>query len=103
MDKRAEESYNITRQLDMSPWSSGQDAALSRLNQGFDSPRRYQESWKFNVFGIFLCLKIGRIFSFITILSLFVQVDEFINGSLLFYQVYIDIILCCHINIFVAQ
>ena len=26
----------------MSPWSSGQDVALSRLNQGFDSPRRYQ-------------------------------------------------------------
>lgn len=26
----------------VSPWSSGQDVALSRLSQGFDSPRRYQ-------------------------------------------------------------
>ncbi len=25
----------------MSRWSSGQDVALSRLNQGFDSPTRY--------------------------------------------------------------
>ena len=24
------------------PWSSGQDASLSRWNQGFDSPRHYQ-------------------------------------------------------------
>lgn len=30
----------------MSPWSSGQDVALSRRNQGFDSPRRYQEKKK---------------------------------------------------------
>lgn len=28
----------------MSPWSSGQDVALSRLSQGFDSPRRYQQN-----------------------------------------------------------
>lgn len=28
--------------FDLSPWSSGQDVALSRLSQGFDSPRRYQ-------------------------------------------------------------
>ena len=27
----------------MLPWSSGQDAALSRLNQGFDSPWKYQK------------------------------------------------------------
>ena len=26
----------------MVPWSSGQDASLSRWNQGFDSPRHYQ-------------------------------------------------------------
>ena len=27
----------------MVPWSSGQDASLSRWNQGFDSPRHYQQ------------------------------------------------------------
>ena len=27
----------------MAPWSSGQDAALSRRSQGFDSPWGYQE------------------------------------------------------------
>ena len=29
-------------QVNMVPWSSGQDASLSRWNQGFDSPRHYQ-------------------------------------------------------------
>ena len=28
--------------MNMLDWSSGQDAALSRLNQGFDSPIEYQ-------------------------------------------------------------
>ena len=28
----------------MVPWSSGQDASLSRWNQGFDSPGHYQSS-----------------------------------------------------------
>ena len=28
----------------MAPWSSGQDASLSRWNQGFDSPRSHLES-----------------------------------------------------------
>lgn len=37
-------SYNrcVVNYIDMSPWSSGQDASLSRWNQGFDSPWRYQ-------------------------------------------------------------
>ena len=29
--------------LNVLSWSSGQDVALSRRNQGFDSPREYQE------------------------------------------------------------
>ena len=32
---------NRTTQLDMAPWSSGQDASLSRWNPGFDSPRSH--------------------------------------------------------------
>lgn len=28
----------------MAPWSSGQDASLSRWNQGFDSPRSHLKS-----------------------------------------------------------
>lgn len=30
----------------MVPWSSGQDVALSRQNQGFDSPWDYQKKQK---------------------------------------------------------
>lgn len=37
----------------MSPWSSGQDTALSRRTQGFDSPRRYQALTPFEI----LCLQ----------------------------------------------
>ena len=33
----------MTNVLNKSPWSSGQDASLSRWNQGFDSPWRYQK------------------------------------------------------------
>ena len=29
--------------MNMAPWSSGQDASLSRWNQGFDSPRSQVE------------------------------------------------------------
>ena len=32
---------NKTQKTDMAPWSSGQDASLSRWNQGFDSPRSH--------------------------------------------------------------
>ena len=35
--------YTFIRKLNMLSWSSGQDVALSRRNQGFDSPREYQE------------------------------------------------------------
>ena len=34
--------YTFIRKLNMLSWSSGQDVALSRRNQGFDSPREYQ-------------------------------------------------------------
>ena len=30
--------------MNKAPWSSGQDASLSRWNQGFDSPRSHLES-----------------------------------------------------------
>ena len=34
--------FRPEQQLNTVPWSSGQDASLSRWNQGFDSPRHYQ-------------------------------------------------------------
>ncbi len=34
--------YTFIRKLNALSWSSGQDVALSRRNQGFDSPREYQ-------------------------------------------------------------
>ena len=42
----------------MVPWSSGQDVALSRQNQGFDSPWDYQKT-KANVdlHSLFISLK----------------------------------------------
>ena len=33
---------NKRKEKNTVPWSSGQDASLSRWNQGFDSPRHYQ-------------------------------------------------------------
>ena len=39
--------------INMSPWSSGQDTALSRRTQGFDSPRRYQSLRPFEI----LCIQ----------------------------------------------
>ena len=33
-----------TANINKAPWSSGQDASLSRWNQGFDSPRSHLES-----------------------------------------------------------
>ena len=38
------EGTEKTSKTDMAPWSSGQDASLSRWNQGFDSPRSHLES-----------------------------------------------------------
>ena len=35
---------NQTADMNKAPWSSGQDASLSRWNQGFDSPRSHLES-----------------------------------------------------------
>ena len=35
---------NRTADMNKAPWSSGQDASLSRWNQGFDSPRSHLES-----------------------------------------------------------
>ena len=32
----------------MAPWSSGQDASLSRWNQGFDSPRSHLRSAEYS-------------------------------------------------------
>ena len=32
---------NRTADMNKAPWSSGQDASLSRWNQGFDSPRSH--------------------------------------------------------------
>ena len=34
--------FHVAKQYMLS-WSSGQDVALSRRNQGFDSPREYQK------------------------------------------------------------
>lgn len=39
----------IKHERNMLSWSSGQDVALSRRNQGFDSPREYQKPWNHNV------------------------------------------------------
>ena len=36
------------RQVNMAPWSSGQDASLSRWNQGFDSPRSHLRSAEYS-------------------------------------------------------
>ena len=36
--------YGKNIKTDMAPWSSGQDASLSRWNQGFDSPRSHLRS-----------------------------------------------------------
>ena len=41
--------------LYMLPWSSGQDAALSRLNQGFDSPWKYQHEKRRSLECLFSC------------------------------------------------
>ena len=41
--------YTFIRKLNALSWSSGQDVALSRRNQGFDSPREYQKPWNHNV------------------------------------------------------
>ena len=35
--------FHVAKQYMLS-WSSGQDVALSRRNQGFDSPREYQKN-----------------------------------------------------------
>ena len=35
---------NRTADMNKAPWSSGQDASLSRWNQGFDSPRSHLKS-----------------------------------------------------------
>lgn len=35
--------FHVVKQYMLS-WSSGQDVALSRRNQGFDSPREYQKN-----------------------------------------------------------
>ncbi len=45
-DLQIEERYSIIKiacesNIIMAPWSSGQDASLSRWNQGFDSPRSH--------------------------------------------------------------
>jgi hypothetical protein len=49
----------------MAPWSSGQDVALSRLKQGFDSPRGHQirKSW--------ICKMQIQLFLFFALLYLF--------------------------------
>ena len=42
----------------MAPWSSGQDASLSRWNQGFDSPwSHFLKGIRRRVLRIFFCLK----------------------------------------------
>ena len=36
--------YHSKSEYDVLSWSSGQDASLSRWNQGFDSPWEYQKN-----------------------------------------------------------
>ena len=46
-------SSNLVTSIYMAPWSSGQDAALSRRKQGFDSPTGYLKNLGF-IPGFFL-------------------------------------------------
>ena len=49
---------NRTADMNKAPWSSGQDASLSRWNQGFDSPRSHCfEILRRMICGEFFCLK----------------------------------------------
>ncbi len=50
----------------MLSWSSGQDVALSRRNQGFDSPREYQKPWNYNVPRLLTFLRYSIYHYFIT-------------------------------------
>ena len=72
----------------MAPWSSGQDASLSRWNQGFDSPGSHieKEILLDFLFGSMSIVGVGfyksrSIIAFEAIFMFFVQMHIFLHGK----------------------